>query len=328
MAVKKVLQIMIVLLCSIDAILFVQAAGLTINSSSCQAFCGDVSIPYPFGIGAGCYVDHWFEVVCNDSFSTPKPFLSSFGLEVLTISLEDAYRFSRSTVRVNYPTFSICTYNSTIIRKQNVELANSSFFFSRYENIFVAMGCDNSASMRSSDGSIIGECKSRCDSSEVVIHGSNCDATNCCQTTIASDLDASETTVDPIINVSESAVTKQCNSAFLVEEGWFCESGLSINMSSIMSHVPVVLEWGIPETSFYSLQIAKKTGKEYMCYNRNYISHGKSGSDTCYCSGDARTCYCTRGFAGNPYLVGGCQGKVFIAVVYFISLILPPSFSC
>jgi hypothetical protein len=127
MAVKMVFQIMIVLLCSIDAILFVQAAGLAINSS-CQAICGDVNIPYPFGIGAGCSVDRWFEVVCkNDSSGSPKPFLSSFGLEVLNISLADYAYDSRmdnayysrliSTVRVNYPTFSNCTNRSSRKKK-------------------------------------------------------------------------------------------------------------------------------------------------------------------------------------------------------------------
>jgi len=304
MAVKMVLQIMIVLLCSIDAILFVQAAGLAINNASCQAICGDVSIPYPFGIGAGCYVDSWFEVVCkNDSSGSPKPFLSSFGLEVLNISLGavDAYDSrSSSTVRVNYPTFSTCTSSSS--RKENVELANSSFIFSRYQNIFVAMGCDNYATMRSSDDSIIG-CMSRCDSSEVVnlvIYGSSCNFT------IASDINAFETTIDPI---SDPAVTKECNSAFLVEEEWFREYGSLINMSSIMSHVPVVLNWRILETSFNTLPIANKKAentKAYYCDHYRYISVSTKYKPSV-------ECFCNWGYEGNPYLVGGCGGKVFIA---------------
>jgi len=321
MAVKMVFQIMIVLLFSIDAILYVQAAGLAINSS-CQAkSCGNLrNIPYPFGIGAGCYLDRWFEVVCmNDSLGSPKPFLSSFGLEVLNFSLGEAYYLrSSSTVRVNYPTFSTCTNSSS--RKHNVELANSSFIFSYYHNRFVAMGCDNTASMRFSDDSMIG-CSSRCDSSKAVINGDSCNGTSCCQTTITSGLNTFETTIDPI-DTRNPAVTEGCKSAFLVEEEWFRESGSLINMSSIMSHLPVVLEWWILETSFNTLPIANKTAKEYYCFHNAYLVSVSNEYQNFV------ACYCSRGFEGNPYLVGGCKGKVFIDVVYFISLILPPSFSC
>jgi len=317
MAVKMVFQIMIVLLCSIDAILFVQAAGLAI-SSSCEAksSCGNVSnIPYPFGIGAGCYVDDWFEVVCNDSFSPPKPFLRRINLEVLNFSYGIGSNSSgiRNTVGVNYPTFSIC--NSDSSKKENEELAASPFIFSQSQNAFIVMGCDNFASMRSSDdGSVIG-CMSNCNASIVVINSSTCHGTSCCQTTITSDLITFEANIDPI-NIS-NPVTEGCKSAFLVEEKWFRDIGLLINMSSIMSHVPVVLEWGILNTSFYTLPIANKTAEEYYCYNHNYISD--SEYQTSY------TCYCNEGFEGNPYLVGGCGGKLSFSSL-FISLILPSIF--
>jgi hypothetical protein len=127
-AVQIVFQI-ILFLCSLNAI-SVQAAGLAINSS-CQASCGNVGIPYPFRIGAGCYADPWFSIVCNDSWGSPTPFLSSFNLEVLNISLG-------GTVRVFCPTFYIC-YNRTM-SKPNLDLAKSPFIFSQSENRFIAIG--------------------------------------------------------------------------------------------------------------------------------------------------------------------------------------------
>jgi hypothetical protein len=313
MAVKMVFQIMIVLLCSIDAILFVQAAGLAINSTSCQAkSCGNLSnIPYPFGIGAGCYVDPWFEVVCiNNGSLGPKPVLKSLNLEVLNISID-----SSDTVRVNYPTFSIC--NSDSRKKKNGELAASPFIFSQSQNAFIAMGCDNFASMRSSDdGSVIGCMTTNCSASIVVINSSSCHGTSCCQTTITSDLITFETTIDPI-NISKP-VTQGCKSAFLVEVKWFWESGSLINMSSIMSHVPVVLEWGILGTSFYTLPIAKNISRaenisayiteDYDCHiiNRNNIPASTETSTF--------ACSCKGGFEGNPYLLGGCGGKLSFSI--------------
>jgi hypothetical protein len=113
--------------------------------------------------------------------------LRSLNLEVLNISLgEDAY--SRSTVSINYQTFSICTIDGSGKSENNVKLAD----------IFIAMGCDNFALIKSSD-TIVG-CISNCDSSKVIDATTSCNGygTYCCQTTIPLDLDALETIIDPI----------------------------------------------------------------------------------------------------------------------------------
>jgi hypothetical protein len=285
-AVQMVFQI-ILLLCSLYAI-SVEAAvpGLAINSS-CRASCGNVSIPYPFGIGAGCYADPWFEVVCKDSLgASPKPFLSSFNfsLEVLTISLG-------GTVRVYYPTFLICS-NDTKTRMPNVNLAKSPFIFSQSKNRFIAFGCNNFASMVSLSGSVIGGCLSICDISQV-IKASSCNGINCCQTTIPSDLVAFTTTVAPTNNYTVPD-NQACKSAFLVEENW-----LQIGGTITVLVVPVALDWGLPYTSFSSLPITSNTSNCIINHPSNW-------------NGTTVICSCQKGFEGNPYLDAGCQGKVFV----------------
>jgi hypothetical protein len=304
-AVQMVFQI-ILLLCSLYAI-SIKAAGLAINSS-CQASCGNVSIPYPFGIGAGCYADHWFSIVCKPFLgASPKPFLSSFNfrLEVQTISL-------KGTVRVNYPIFFICRNGTWSI--PNVNLEKSPFIFSQSENRFVAIGCDNFASMVSlngsntTGGSVVGGCLSICDNSTTeVINASSCNGINCCQTTIPSDLVAFRTRIAPI-NADPIFDFQACKSAFLVEENWFQKRG-SIIMNFPDSEVPVVLEWGgLPYTSFSSLPTTNNTA--------SCIINHHSNRNTTF------TCSCKKGFEGNPYLDGGCQGKVFVPSFTSINLSL------
>ena len=277
---------------------FIEAVGL--GNSSCSgaaAVCGNVTIPYPFGIKPGCYIDDSFAIDCNNTLGSPKPFLRRLDLEVLDISLE-------GTLRVNYPTTPWCP-KSEIENATSVSLASSPFVFSKLRNIFVAMGCDNLAYLQSDDSSnsslriIYGGCMSVCEKDGIQSNGSSCNGIGCCKTTIASDLDGFTTRIE-----STSASfkrTEDCIYASLVDQKWFEENLTNHFEVRKMSHVPVVLNWEI--NANLSSRVMGGDSSHSTCQFANRSSSLGNMSSTF-------TCSCNSGFEGNPYLVDGCHGTL------------------
>ncbi|KAL4616115.1 hypothetical protein ACB092_07G175700 [Castanea dentata] len=268
---------------------FIKAVGL--GNSSCSgaaAVCGNVTIPYPFGIEPGCFIDDSFAISCNKTLSSPKPFLRRLDLEVLDISLE-------GTLRVNYPMSLWCPSTKTKNATEsiaNVSLASSPFVFSKSRNIFIAMGCGNLALLRSSDGSI-GACMSVCKKDTIQTNGSSCNGIDCCKTTIPSDLDVF--TADIAGKYGNFTRAKDCNYGSLVDQKWFETNHFEVKK---MSQVPVVLNWEI-NVSLSSL-VMKTNSSHATCRSANVSSLLGNMRTTI-------TCTCDSGFEGNPYLVDGCQ---------------------
>ena len=42
------------------------SSGAQIGKPNCPTLCGNITIPYPFGIGRGCFLDEWFEIECRN----------------------------------------------------------------------------------------------------------------------------------------------------------------------------------------------------------------------------------------------------------------------
>ncbi|KAM4099210.1 hypothetical protein ACJW30_07G139500 [Castanea mollissima] len=260
---------------------FIKAVGLGNSSCSGVAVCGDVTIPYPFGIEPGCFIDDSFAIDCNYTLGSPKPFLRRIDLEVLDISLE-------GTLRVNYPMSWWCP--GTI-----------PFFFSKSRNIFIAMGCGNLAYLQSSDGFYssltIGGCMSVCEEHTIQPNGSSCNGIDCCKTSIPSDLDVFTSNVTWKYT---DLNTEGCNYGSLVDQKWFEANSTNHLEVRKMSQVPVVLNWEINES--LSSLVMESNSSHSTCQFAKGSSSLSGNMSTTF------TCTCDSGFEGNPYLLDGCQG--------------------
>ncbi|KAG8661521.1 hypothetical protein MANES_01G013225v8 [Manihot esculenta] len=255
----------------------------------CPNKCGNVTIPYPFGIGAGCYMDPGFEVFCNKSSLLHKPYIGSVGLELLQVSID-------GTIRVNNPVLSSNCQNRAPMA--DVSLSGSPFFFSDTRNRFTALGCDNLALIYRQD-MVIGGCLSICNTT---VRERSCNGINCCQITIPSYLQFINASFR---GISASEDHEQCRVGFMVDKEWFSYPMVDkewFNYSRVtraMEYVPVVLEWGIsngtcrdsPERSSNRGNSTNLCGSYASCSTK---------------MGEYYHCSCNSGYEGNPYL--SCQG--------------------
>jgi hypothetical protein len=272
----------------------------------CQDACGNITVPYPFGIGAGCYrVDSLqgggFQLECDESGpSPPRLTIFSWNYRLGAISLEDGE--ATSYVAANRE-----CYNSTggydggnTMNAMSVQ--TTAYLFSAAKNRLVALGCPNLGFFVDGPGNYVSGCMSVCHASLFATPGS-CTGVGCCQIAIPLGMYYYEPHQRdfPRLNVDMFTMdSTPCRYVFLVETEWFDGNRIILNRTDDFE-APVVLDWAVRNVG--NCSAAKRNATDFAC---------RSEHSECFDvknNGDGYRCKCSTGYEGNPYLDKGCTGK-------------------
>ncbi|KAL9148830.1 hypothetical protein ABFS82_12G068900 [Erythranthe guttata] len=275
------------------------ALAVTLSKDGCPSTCGNVTIPYPFGIGPSCSADSRFTILCRNSTNLPHrlvPFLVNISMEALNISLY-------GTVTVNNP---VTPMNCSNVQEKHdlvKSLKKSPFTISGYYNSLAVLGCQNSVWIRDNTTGTVGGCMATCDANS---NDTRCNGVNCCQTTIPPQLQELKY-ISQATNGGGVGSTSNgsCGYAFLVESTWFryeynryrgLHNDLLNPYDKHFEFAPLVLEWQF-QTEFGANSRHCASINEIYGYRYNIPDGVLSYLGYCICKD---------GYEGNPYLLGGC----------------------
>ncbi|CAI9097266.1 OLC1v1033652C1 [Oldenlandia corymbosa var. corymbosa] len=269
--------------------------GANITKPGCQRQCGNLTVPYPFGIGldSGCAIGPWFQVNCNTSFNPPKPFIGE--IEIFEIA-DNLVRISNVMARKCYNQVGelIDSYTAW------TNLGGTPYSFSDL-NTFNVIGCDDFALISGSQGrNFTSGCVSLCSKAEDVLDG-YCSGIGCCQTAIPKGMKYYLASLSSLKNHTSVFGFDPCSYAFLGERDRFTFRGVPdfsdpefINRT--LANVPIVLDWAIGNSSCSEAQ----KQSDYACEANSSCVDSNTGFGGYRCS-------CKEGYEGNPYLSPGCQ---------------------
>lgn len=279
----------------------------SVSLPGCPDKCGNVSIPYPFGIGKECAatsLNSYFIVTCNDTFHPQQPTVGDQEavVEVTDISLE------HGEMRVLSPISHICFASSNTTFNKfggGYNLQSTPFLPSPSRNRFMVIGCNTLGLIGGYQGAAsqyAAGCYSYCEGINTTSDGAPCAGMGCCEAAIPANLTAFGVMFE--MNQSKVWGFNPCFYAMVAEVGWysFRKQDLVGNLGFINSRAkrgaPIIADWAIRNSS------CPEEGKEppsgYACASANS-----------YCTvannGPGYLCQCSKGYEGNPYIPNGCQ---------------------
>ncbi|KAL3734471.1 hypothetical protein ACJRO7_023771 [Eucalyptus globulus] len=263
----------------------------------CEHRCGDVNVPFPFGLDPNCVRSPDFLLNCTNIEGSGTQ-LQWGNLTIHKISVGD------STMIASLPEAYECYHqNGTLANKSNpraIDLSpNPRYRFSETQNKLVVVGCNAFASVADGEGTDRSACVSYCSGNDDFANETTCSGQGCCQAYIPKGL----TTLNINISSYGQNVPKsqhgRCARAFVVDNRPFNISNLTLQtFQDVGNNSGLVVDWMVK--SDVKCVMAERNKSSYACHNNTDCRNFGNGPDY--------RCVCKRGYHGNPYSpFGGCK---------------------
>ncbi|OQU88384.1 putative wall-associated receptor kinase-like 16 [Sorghum bicolor] len=297
LSIRRLLLLVLQQLCLLVPLVSVLSAAAAVpppppahrRPEGCPSRCGDVDIPYPFGIGDQCAIDGGFDLSCSLVNGTHyRPFSGPF--EVTNISIPDAKAWTK--MNISWRCYDSRT-NPTTWSTRRENFTHTPFRFSHQDNKIFVVGCNTLGYITSEYYSIgcLSECYNKPRNMSSCSVGSGC-----CEADVPIDMGYSRSFFNPEYNYTG------CGYIAVMEEKMFSYSTTYRDSSTSFfdaynGTVPVVMDWRIRR---YTCEEAKlNISSSYAC-----ISYNSQCVNTT--NGPGYRCKCQDGYQGNPYVRDGC----------------------
>jgi hypothetical protein len=317
-----------------------EAAGSApMGMPGCDTRCGNMTVPYPFGMGRrDCYHSPGFNVTCDRSSDPPRLLVGDGTLQV-------AYELDPEP-----PSVTVLRAGGGIKIDSDGRgtlgggIRDDGPFTLSSLNELILMGCNVRATVSSGNVTMSG-CSSLCDYEGEPMDflvsrrdtRSQCSGEGCCQAPIFLNREvagAGGVLLRPFTSYDVEIQHFGWNRSrdqqmfpqrvFVATPGWFEQrtvwDQLRQRQFRASMNVPVYLQWEV--SIGHDTQVPVNTSTQdcpadaarIICKSNN--THCNKGTRGGY------WCSCDDGYTGNPYITNGCQGKIYFKYYVYIGYAL------